>query len=217
MVGDTHEGHASLMDNVYRGQRHIYDLTRKYYLLGRDRLIGDLDVQHGGTVLEIGCGTGRNLVKIAETWPDCKLYGIDISAEMLKSASKNIHHAHMSDRIVVAQGDAAEFDSRECFGRTRFDRIVFSYTLSMIPEWQAALRRGLVFLAPQGSVHIVDFGMQERMPSPFRSLLRLWLEQFHVAPRAELSEYAHALAQTLRQDIKHENLYRGYSQHIVMG
>ncbi|RUV53463.1 SAM-dependent methyltransferase, partial [Mesorhizobium sp. M5C.F.Ca.IN.020.14.1.1] len=31
--------HAELMDGVYRWQRHIYDLTRKYYLLGRDRLI----------------------------------------------------------------------------------------------------------------------------------------------------------------------------------
>ncbi|TIV74063.1 MAG: SAM-dependent methyltransferase, partial [Mesorhizobium sp.] len=36
--------HAELMDGVYRWQRHIYDLTRKYYLLGRDRLIDGLDV-----------------------------------------------------------------------------------------------------------------------------------------------------------------------------
>ncbi|TIQ66810.1 MAG: SAM-dependent methyltransferase, partial [Mesorhizobium sp.] len=32
------------MDGVYRWQRHIYDLTRKYYLLGRDRLISGLEV-----------------------------------------------------------------------------------------------------------------------------------------------------------------------------
>ena len=31
--------HAALMDTVYRGQRHIYDATRKYFLFGRDRLI----------------------------------------------------------------------------------------------------------------------------------------------------------------------------------
>ena len=34
--------HKGLMDGVYRYQRHIYDLTRKYYLLGRDGLIADL-------------------------------------------------------------------------------------------------------------------------------------------------------------------------------
>ena len=31
--------HAALMDRVYRRQRHIYDATRKFYLLGRDPLI----------------------------------------------------------------------------------------------------------------------------------------------------------------------------------
>ena len=38
-----HERHAApstpLMDRIYRHQRHVYDVTRKYYLLGRDRLI----------------------------------------------------------------------------------------------------------------------------------------------------------------------------------
>ena len=38
---DAPSGHAALMDGVYRHQRHIYDLTRKFYLLGRDRLIRD--------------------------------------------------------------------------------------------------------------------------------------------------------------------------------
>ena len=55
---------AARMDAIYRGQRHIYDVTRRYYLLGRDGLIADLDVPAGGTVLEIGCGTGRNLIAV---------------------------------------------------------------------------------------------------------------------------------------------------------
>ena len=31
--------HGALMDDVYRYQRLIYDVTRKYYLLGRDEMI----------------------------------------------------------------------------------------------------------------------------------------------------------------------------------
>jgi S-adenosylmethionine-diacylgycerolhomoserine-N-methlytransferase len=54
-----------LMDRVYRRQRHIYDLTRKYFLLGRDTLISRLQPPTGGSVIEIGCGTGRNLVAAA--------------------------------------------------------------------------------------------------------------------------------------------------------
>ena len=56
--------HRDLMDRIYRHQRHIYDLTRKYYLLGRDELITALAPPGNGSVLEIGCGTGRNLLAV---------------------------------------------------------------------------------------------------------------------------------------------------------
>ncbi|MHC2296968.1 ubiquinone/menaquinone biosynthesis C-methylase UbiE [Rhizobium mongolense] len=59
IVDEKAEKHANLMDGMYRYQRHIYDLTRKYYLLGRDRTIRNLDIAEGGTLLEVGCGTGR--------------------------------------------------------------------------------------------------------------------------------------------------------------
>ena len=61
---------AALMDRMYRRQRHIYDLSRKYYLLGRDEAIARLDPAPGDGVLEIGCGTGRNLIKAAQAYPD---------------------------------------------------------------------------------------------------------------------------------------------------
>ena len=79
--------HAELMDGVYRYQRHVYDLTRKYYLLGRDRLIDGLDIPPEGSVLELGCGTGRNLVQAAQAYPRAELCGLDISAEMLETAA----------------------------------------------------------------------------------------------------------------------------------
>ena len=45
---------ASAMDRMYRRQRHIYDASRKFYLLGRDRVIDALAPPAGGSVLEIG-------------------------------------------------------------------------------------------------------------------------------------------------------------------
>ena len=85
------------MDGVYRYQRHIYDLTRKYYLLGRDRLIADLAVPDGGTVLEIGCGTGRNLIAVGKAWPRAALHGVDISEAMLDTARGSVAK-HRQDR-----------------------------------------------------------------------------------------------------------------------
>ena len=58
--------HSELMNATYRRQRWIYDATRKYYLFGRDHLIKTLDPPEGGTVLEIACGTGRNLQMIQQ-------------------------------------------------------------------------------------------------------------------------------------------------------
>ena len=137
------EGHAALMDGVYRGQRHIYDLTRKYYLLGRDRLIDELTPPVGGRVLEIGCGTGRNLIAAARCWPGARFHGIDISEEMLKTARASIARAGLAKRISVARGDATDFDPNTLFGIDGFDRIFQSYTLSMIPDWQGAMREAM--------------------------------------------------------------------------
>lgn len=182
--------HAALMDSVYRGQRHIYDATRKYFLFGRDRLITELDARPGHAVLELGCGTGRNLHCIGQKWPGVSLHGLDISREMLTSAS-----ARLGASARLAQGDATAFDPVELFGRESFDRVVLSFSLSMIPAWQAALDQAMRVLAPGGVLHVVDFGDLGGLPSPLRAGLRGWLAHFHVVPRTDLAQQAEKLAE----------------------
>ncbi|MEP5367191.1 class I SAM-dependent methyltransferase, partial [Parvibaculum sp.] len=131
------ENHAHLMDRTYRYQRHIYDLTRRYYLLGRDRLIDDLNAVPGTTVLEVGCGTGRNLIRAARLFPGARLHGMDISEEMLETAKAAAGRRGVE--LSLAQGDATRFNPYAAFGVSRFERIYMSYTLSMIPDWQATL------------------------------------------------------------------------------
>jgi len=174
------------MDRVYRQQRHIYDLTRKFYLLGRDRMIDRLSPRPSARIVEVGCGTARNLIRLAQRYPDAKLFGLDASHAMLKTASIAIARAALSDRIVLAQG-YAEALSPELFGETTpFDDILFSYSLSMIPDWRQALNAAKGALSTNGRIHIVDFGDLRNLVGPARHALRKWLEFFHVAPRAEL-------------------------------
>ena len=182
-------GHAALMDDVYRGQRHIYDFTRKYYLFGRDTLINGLAAQPGMRVLEIACGTGRNLAKIGTAWPGVRLYGLDISAEMLKSA-----RAALGAEARLGEGDACSFDAAALLGEPQFDRIVLSYSLSMIPDWQGALDHAASLLAPGGALHVVDFGDLAGLPRPLAGLLRAWLGKFHVAPRDGMGAVAGRIA-----------------------
>ena len=206
---------SDLMDRIYRHQRHLYDSTRKYYLLGRDRLIEGLSPPAGGRVLEVGCGTARNLVSVARRYPEALLFGIDISSEMLISARQTVAREGLAPRIRLAQADATRFDPALLFGVPSFSRIFISYSLSMIPEWRAALGQALAWLPPGGELHIVDFGGQEELPRWFRHGLRRWLAQFHVDPRdgleAELAARA-GHAGTLRT---FERPHRGYAQYAV--
>ena len=206
--------HGGMMDEVYRTQRHFYDLTRKYYLLGRDKLIAELDPPEGGNVLEIGCGTGRNLVAVGRRYPGVRLYGVDISSEMLVSARKSIARAGMGERAVLAEGDAADFDAAALFGQAQFDRVFISYALSMIPDWQGALEQAARCVAPGGRLDIVDFGQQEALPGLWRRGLFAWLAKFHVAPRAELGSALARLADATGSEDHCRSLYRGYA---IMG
>ncbi len=202
-----------LMDCVYRRQRHIYDLTRKYFLLGRDMLIAELNPPPGGSILEIGCGTGRNLIAAARRYPDARLFGLDVSSVMLLTARGNIRSAGLENRITLALGDAARFDSRKLFGRDRFDRVFFSYSVSMIPAWRDAIGQAMAIVEPAGGrLLIVDFGEQERLPRWFRRMLFAWLAKFHVMPRAELRAALSALAESNGGRLTFRPLFRDYAR-----
>lgn len=197
--------HGQLMDATYRYQRLIYDATRKYYLLGRDHLIAELDAEPGARVLEVACGTGRNLAKICKRYPQAKLYGLDISEQMLTTAR------HKLDvNVSLAQSDACKFDPETLFGVKNFDHIVLSYSLSMIPDWTGALAEATRHLAPGGRLHVVDFGDSANMPTWFQNGLRAWLSRFHVTPRTSLETEMQRLSQVY-EETNFRSLYRSYA------
>lgn len=215
-TGNAGGDHRAHMDAIYRYQRYIYDMTRKYYLLGRDRLLDDLAPPPGGTILEIGCGTGRNLVLAAQRHPGARLYGFDISSEMLKTAQTAIARAGLADRISLAQGDATAFDTRALFGVATFDRVFVSYALSMIPPWRQALAPALGAVTPGGRLHVVDFGQMERLPRWFRAGMYAWLARFTVHPRADLEDALRAAAAAAGATLEFRRLHRGYADYAVL-
>jgi S-adenosylmethionine-diacylgycerolhomoserine-N-methlytransferase len=134
---------------------------------------------------------------------------------MLDTARRVVGRAGLASRIELARGDATSFDPAWLFGVPCFSRIFFSYSLSMIPEWQAALARALVWLPAGGELHIVDFGGQERLPSWFRAGLRGWLARFHVSPRDELATELAALSVHAGTVRRLERPHGGYAQYAV--
>ncbi|MGA1802606.1 class I SAM-dependent methyltransferase [Rhizobium sp. HT1-10] len=212
-VGHTSESHAGLMDGMYRYQRHIYDLTRKYYLFGRDRTINHLNVPFCGSLLEVGCGTGRNLLYAHRRFPSARLFGLDISQEMLTSARASFRGLPSMPDFKVA--DATTFTASD-FGTDGFDRIMISYALSMIPDWRGAIDAALDALNPGGELHIVDFGQQQRLPGWFAKGLQSWLRSFHVTPRAELQGVLEERCSRLDAKLLVEDMGRGYAFRAVI-
>lgn len=172
---------ADAMDRIYRYQRHLYDGTRRFFLFGRDRLLESMAIAEEATVLEVGCGTGRNLIRLAERHPSASFFGVDASDLMLATATRRIAARELSPRISLAAGLAERLDPRTMFGASlAFDTVFFSYSLSMMPHWQEAVDAAFNHLEPAGSLYVLDFWDQEGWPAPLRQLFARWLALFRV-------------------------------------
>mgnify|MGYP006276607327 CR=1 FL=1 len=209
-------GQAAAMDRMYRFTRHVYDLTRRYYLLGRDRMLAKVPTAADTATLEVGCGTARNLIKLARRPSPGLLCGLDASHEMLETAAHSIARqgvpAAGHPPIVLRQGLAEELDAQRMFGRDEpFDTIFFSYCLSMVPTWPGAIEAALANLKPGGRMLIVDFWDQRDLPRWFAAGLKRWLTLFHVEYRPEVHAALEALGRSGRADVTFESVASRYA------
>ncbi|MFM7244239.1 MAG: class I SAM-dependent methyltransferase [Planctomycetaceae bacterium] len=207
---------AVAMDRMYRLTRHVYDVTRAYYLLGRDRMLAKVVTNPGTTTLEVGCGTARNLIKLARRPEPGLLCGLDASQEMLDTAAASIARAGVPaaghERIRLRQGLAEQLDSRAMFGRDEpFDTIFFSYCLSMVPTWPGAIEAAMANLKTGGHLVIVDFWDQGGLPPVFAAGLKRWLAMFHVHYRPEVHDALAALGTAGRADVTFESVAKRYA------
>jgi S-adenosylmethionine-diacylgycerolhomoserine-N-methlytransferase len=166
--------------------------------------------------LEVGCGTARNLIKLARRPDPGLLCGLDASQEMLDTAAASIARAGVPaaghERIRLRQGLAECLDAKTMFGRDEpFDTIFFSYCLSMVPAWSDALRAALVNLRPGGVILIVDFWDQQELPPLLAAGLRRWLARWHAGYRPELHDALIGLGRSGRAEVQIESVARRYA------
>lgn len=207
---------AERMDRQYRFQRHIYDWTRTHYLFWRRRLIAELNPPSNGTVVEVACGTGWNLMRLAKRYPIARLYGFDISRAMLSTAASASSRNDMTSRIQLAQGDATTFRLSDMFGIDRADRIFISYALSMIPDWEEVIERAVEQLASGGALYIVDFGRMDTMSPLPRAAFLSFLAHYNVTPRRDLEVALRSATHRHNLSMTFETSTAGYCVYAVI-
>jgi S-adenosylmethionine-diacylgycerolhomoserine-N-methlytransferase len=174
----SRQSHRDFLNRYYGVSRWFYDLTRRYYLFGRDQILEQLVDEPWKRLVEVGPGTGRNLAWLKQRRPERLLGGIDACDAMLEYARGRC------DGVTFEHGFAEDADySNVVYGEP--DRILFSYCLSMVSSARSALEHARRNLAPGGQVVVVDFGDFKDFPAPFRWMMHTWLSWFHVHPLDE--------------------------------
>jgi S-adenosylmethionine-diacylgycerolhomoserine-N-methlytransferase len=173
---NTVQTDQATLTRYYRWHAKIYDATRWSFLFGRAALIDALAARRRATrILEVGCGTGKNLLGLANAFPDADITGIDLSADMLTIAQRNLAPLH--DRVQLRQ----EAYGAELQRQPRYDLILFSYALTMFnPGWEAAIAQAQRDLVSDGTLAVVDFHLTTIPP------FERWMATNHVRMNGHL-------------------------------
>src|SRR3954463_4846190 len=144
--------HRDRLESFYAGQAKSYDSFRAHLLRGRQELYESLPVPEGGVWIEMGGGTGHNLQYLGDRIRQLgQVYVVDLSASLLGIARERIA-ANGWGNVEVREEDVTTFQPGQLA-----DVITFSYSLTMIPDWFAALERARQLLKPGGILGVVDF------------------------------------------------------------
>jgi S-adenosylmethionine-diacylgycerolhomoserine-N-methlytransferase len=141
---------AEQLQRFYAPQAEAYDAFRERLLHGRRDLVNVLPAAAGDRIVELGAGTGRNLeffgprlARLAE------VEAVDLCPALLGLARRRLAHL---PNVRVVEADASRYRPAQ-----PVDVVYFSYALSMISDWRAAVDNALAMLRPGGALGAVDF------------------------------------------------------------
>ncbi len=142
----------------------LYDVVsaEPVYRPGRVRGIEGLRLRPGDHVLDVGCGTGWNFPILHEVvGPSGRIVGVDLSADMLAQARRKVRRRSWAN-VDLVNADATELALRQVADAARessdrpFDAVLFTYSLSLIPDWPRAWHATSSLVRAGGRASVVD-------------------------------------------------------------
>ena len=160
----------------------------------RKKTIRRLELRPGSRVLEIGCGTGRNLSLLVDAvGAGGRVYGVDLSEGMLTQAQALCAKRNW-ENIELINCDAATYRAPESL-----DGALFSLSYATMPHHREVLSHVWNQLKPGGVLVIMDAqfpqGWSGKILKPFYPMLIWILERTvlgnpFIVPAQELREVA---------------------------
>jgi len=154
--------HAERLEGFYQGQAAGYDDFRKRLLHGRRELYERLPTPNSGVWIEMGGGTASNLEYLGERIGVLeKVLVVDLSASLLEIARGRAKRNEWKN-VETIEHDVTTLEAPPA------DVVTFSYSLTMIPNWFAAVDHALKLLKPGGLIGVVDFYVSRKFPADGR-------------------------------------------------
>lgn len=189
------KNHAERMDNFYGGQAEAYDDFRKRLLKGREDLLEMIEPPENAVWVDMGGGTGSNIALLEDRIKELKqVYVVDLASSLLEVAQKRFDEKGWNN-VKPVEADATQFTPDEGYA----DVVTFSYSLTMIPDWFAAIENAMRILKPGGIIGVVDFFVSRKYPAEgmkrhgwfTRSFWPVWFAGDNVFPSADHVPFLH--------------------------
>ena len=103
-------------------------------------------------VLDVGTGTAQISIELSRRSISCKVTAIDLSAEMLKVAARNVAEAGLEQSIVLERVDAKSLP----YHNASFDALISNSIVHHIPKPVQALSEMIRVLSPGGVLFVRD-------------------------------------------------------------
>lgn len=160
--GNTHQ---ERLENFYGGQAAGYDAFRDKFLTNRQALINSLPaLEAGQRLLDVGGATGRTLEFFGESIKDFEQVTVlDLCRPLLVQAQKRIEGQRWHNVNTIC-ADASTWQADKPYNLT-----IFSYSMSMIPDWYAAFENAITNTVPGGTIAVVDFYLSRKHASKGRA------------------------------------------------
>jgi phosphatidylethanolamine/phosphatidyl-N-methylethanolamine N-methyltransferase len=158
----------------------VFDAGRKASIAAAERI--------GGTILDVGIGTGISLTDYART---SRIVGVDYSEPMLRKAHARVAEQKLTHVAAIAVMDACQLGFPDAF----FDVVVAQYVITAVPDPEATLDEFARVTRPGGEIILVNHlgaedGLRRTFEQGFAPIARRlgWRPEFRWGRLAQWAE-----------------------------